>query len=128
MRAPEFLLVSAFDEAYAPPPVPDGGAGVRTFPTRVAERLVPEEPRLCGVVLSERGEERRISATRVPVHRCARRADAREELVRSLVFWWDRHRKVYRGFDCAPGAGCGQVPGGEPDMRGKARIGLDRRE
>ncbi len=98
---------------------------MRAHPARVAERLVPEEPRLGGIVFLRAGEERRVRALRVSVHRRTG-TDAREELGRGLVLRRDCHREVDRGFDRAPG-GSRQVPGVKTHVRGKARVGLDAR-
>ena len=94
-------------------------------PARVAERLVPEEPRLGRVVLLRAIEELRVCALRISIHRRTR-PDARVELGCGLVPRRDRHCEVERGFDRAPRGG-GQVPGIKADVRTKARVGLDRR-
>ena len=98
---------------------------MRADPARVAEGLVPVKPRLGGVVLLRVGEERRVLALRVAVHRCTR-PDAWEELRRGLILRRDGHREVERGFDGASGSGC-EVPGVKADVRGKACVGLDGR-
>ena len=95
---------------------------MRAHPARVAEWLVPEEPRLGGVVRLCVGEERRVRALRVAVHRCAR-PDAGVELGRGLVPRRNRHREVERSFDRAPSSR-GHVPGIKADVSAKARVGL----
>ena len=98
---------------------------LRSDPTRVAQRLVPEEPRAGGVVRHCASEEHGVGYnTRwvvVSVHR-RDRADARVKLQRVVVALRGDHRKVEGRLDC--GAGRGHVPGVEADVRAEACVGL----
>ena len=92
---------------------------MRADPAQVAQRLIPEEPRIGGIVLLHVREERRVggAARQITVSEyCRTRADARVELCRFFVSRRDRHRKIERGLDCAAGGG-GHVPGVEADVR-----------
>ena len=88
---PPFLPVP--DDDDKPAPVPEGVARVRADlpPGRVAQQLIPEEPRVGRVDL------------------LGARADAWVELCRVFAARWDGHRKVERGLDRAAGGGglCG---------------------
>ncbi len=98
----------------------------RSDPTRVAQRLVPEEPRVDGVVRHCASEEHGVGYnTRwvvVAVHR-RDRADARVKLQRVVIALRGEHRKVEGRLDCVAGRG-GRIPGVEADVRAEACVGL----
>ena len=95
---------------------------MRADPARVTERLIPQEPRLGGVVLLRAVEKIRICALWIAVHRCPG-PDARVKLGSGLVPRRDRHREVEGGFDRPPSSSC-QVPGIKADVRAKTRVSL----
>ena len=84
--------------------------------------MIPQEPRLGGVVLLRAVEKIRICALWIAVQRRTG-PDARVKLGSGLIPRRDRHRKVESGFNRAPSSSC-QVPGIKADVRAKARVSL----
>jgi len=107
-------------------PLPASAGALCADLPRVAQRLVPEEPRVSGVVRLRAREERRVgrAGPRIAVAvNCCTSADARVQLIRVFAARGRGYRKVERGLDRAAGGG-GQVPGVEAEVRAEACVGL----